>query len=188
MKSIFDYFDDSIEYPNKVAHETLPYGTIWWYISYTFLNGIINYTKPISCFVLDRYRTLEEDLSDRNITVCNKGSFGNWHKWEGTKKELIDAIVSGEKEMHHTNLSCFLDDIIILSEIETNIQDDKKRYMFFWFDIDVSDCCIGKFETTDSKEEVIQTVKNMLNEKKREEYIMEYHKLPITFIKGWASF
>lgn len=198
-KTIWDYFDDNIDYPNEVVHNPIPYGTVWCYISSTFLNGIINYVKPISCFVLDRYTADDENVSDRNFTVCNKGEFGKCHKWEGTKKELIKAITTGEKEMYHTDMNCFGDDIALLAEIETNEEDGKGRYMFFWFDCDVSDCCIGKFETTDTKEEVVQSMINWLDESKEENKgktveegydngIVNYSELPISFLKGWLKF
>ncbi len=198
-KTIWDYFEDNIDYPSEVAHKPLPYGTVWCYISSTFLNGIINYVKPISCFVLDRYTADDENIGDGNFTVCNKGEFGKWHKWAGTKKELITAITSGEKEMYHTDMNCFGDDIALLAEIETNEEDGKGRYMFFWFDCDVSDCCIGKFETTDTKEDVIQSMKNWLDETKEENKgkiveegydngIVNYSELPISFLKGWLKF
>jgi hypothetical protein len=198
-KTIWDYFENNVDYPSEVAHNPLPYGTVWCYISSTFLNGIINYVKPISCFVLDRYTADDENVGDRNFTVRNKGEFGNWHKWDGTKKELINAITSGEKEMHHTDMNCFGDDITLLAEIETNEDDNKGRYMFFWFDCDVSDCCIGKFETTDTKEEVIQSMINWLDENKEENKgkvveeghdngIVNYSELPICFLKGWLKF
>lgn len=162
-KTIWDYFEDNIEYPSEVVHNPLPYGTVWSYISSTFLNGFVNYVKPISCFVLDRYTADDEEIGDRNLTVCNKGEFGKWHKWNGTKRELITAICSGDKEMCHTDMSCFGDDITILAEVETDIEDGKGRYMFFWFDNDVSDCSIGKFKTDDSKEQVVQSMKNWLD-------------------------
>ncbi len=198
-KTIWNYFDDSIDYPKEVAHNPIPYGTVWCYISSTFLNGMINYVKPISCFVLDRYTADDENISDRNFTVCNKGEFGKWYKWEGTKKELIKVITSGEKEMYHVNMNCFGDDIALLAEIETNEEDGKGRYMFFWFDCDDSDCCIGKFETTDTKEDVIQSMRNWLDERKEENKvetveegydngIVNYSELPISFLKGWLKF
>ena len=197
-KKIWDYFDENIEYPKEIAHNPIPYGTVWCYISSTFLNGMINYVKPINCFVLDRYTAPDENVGDRNFTVCNKGEFGKWHKWNGSKKELIDVIVSGEKEMYHTKLDCFGDDIIILAKIETE-NDDTDKYIFFWFDMDCSDCSVGKFETDDLESDVIQSVVNWLEECKTENVgkivevnmdngIVNYHQLPLSFIKGWVSF
>jgi hypothetical protein len=198
-KTIWDYFRYNISYPREVAHNSLPYGTVWCFISSTFLNGIVNYVKPISCFVLDRYTSCDKNISNRGVSVRNKGEFGKWHKWHGTKKELITAIISGEKEMYHTNMDCFGDDITLLAEIETDEKDNKGRYMFFWFDSDISDCCIGKFETTDNKEDVIQSMRNWLDEDKEENRgvaiedgydngIVNYSELPISFLKGWVKF
>jgi hypothetical protein len=142
---------------------------------------MINYVKPINCFVLDRYTPNDENVGD------------------GTKKELINAIISGKKEMYHTNMKCFNDDIILLAEIENDQNDYKGRYIFFWFDYDVSDCCIGKFETNDTKEEVIQAMKNWLDESIEENKdkiveencdngIINYTELPISFLRGWVKF
>jgi len=198
-KTIWDYFEDNIDYPSQVAHKLLPYGTVWCYVSSTFLNGIVNYVKPINCFVLERYTRADEDIGDRNFRVCNKGEFGKWHKWEGTKKELIEAFTAGEIELCHTDMSCFGDDIALLAEIEANEADGKGRYMFFWFDCDVSDCCIGRFETTDTKEQVAQAMVNWLDESKEgnkgkiveegcDNGIVNYTELPISFLKGWLEF
>jgi len=198
-KTIWDYFDNNIDYPQNVAHNTLPYGTVWCYISSTFLNGMVNYVKPVSCFVLDRYTADDEYIGDKNFTVRNKGGFGKWHKWEGTKKGLIEAIKIGEKEMYHTNMNCFGDDIVLLTEIEIYKEDNIGRYMFFYFDCDVSDCCIGKFETNDIKEEVIKSIKIWLNQNKEENKgriiesnmdngIIDYTELPLSFLKGWIKF
>lgn len=190
---IWDYFNEKIDYPSDVALNPIPYGTVWSYISSTFLNGFVNYVKPIACFVLDRYAEDGELIGDRNFTVCNAGEFGKWHKWEGTKKQLIDAIKNGSKAMAHTKLDCFGDDIILLTEIEPD------KYMFFWFDMDVSDCSIGRFETTDPKETVISSVVNWLEREKTDNNgktvtngfdngIVNYHGLPISFLEGWVSF
>ena len=187
-KSIWDYFNEKIEYPKEVAHETLPYGTVWCYISSTFLNGMINYVKPISCFVVDRYTHDDEEV----------GAGSSHFKWDGSKRELIDAIIAGEKEIYHTYLNCFSDDIIILTKIETN-KDDDGLYMFFWFDCDVSDCCIGKFKTKDKEEDVIQSVKNWLDDNKEDNKglkilpntdngILNYTELPLSFLRGWIKF
>lgn len=163
MKTIMDYFEDTIDYPNDIALNPIPMNTLWSYVSSTFLNGFINYVTPLKIFVLDRY--------------------------EPDKTEEIKNL----KKQAHTKLGQFGDDIIILSKIGNNV------YMFFWFDMDVSDCCIGRFETTDSKNEVIISLTNWLDEQKAEnagkEYqemmdngILNYHELPMSFLEGWISF
>ena len=110
-------------------------------------------------------------------------------RYEPDKTEKIKKL----KRQIHTKLSQFGDDIIILSEIGEN------TYMFFWFDMDVSDCYIGRFETTDSKDEVIDSLTNWLNKQKEENEgeefyegidngIWDYHELPLSFLEGWISF
>jgi hypothetical protein len=199
MKNILDYFDTSIDYPHDIAHNPIPYGTLWCYVSSTFLNGMVNYVKPISCFVLDRYTADDEIVGGNDFTVCTKGDFGKWHIWNGTKRELINVIASGEKEVYHSDMHCFNDDIMLLTKIEIDQDDGNGRYMFFWYDCDVSDCCIGKFETTDTKEEVIQSIINYLEYCKEENRgtvikdgcdngVVNYTELPISFLKGWISF
>jgi hypothetical protein len=195
-KKIWDYFEEKIEYSKDIAHNPIPYGTVWTNVSSTFLNGFINYVKPIACFIADRY-TDPDTLIGNDLSVCNKGEFQKWHKWEGTKKELIAKISSGEKEVYHTKLNCFEDDVIVLAEIESE-EGKKGRYMFFWFDRDVSDCSIGKFETSDKKEDVIESVINWLDETKNENYIFQentesgivnYKQIPADkLMKGWIKF
>ena len=76
---------------------------------------------------------------------------------------------------------------------------DTNKYIFFWFDMDCSDCSIGKFETDELESDVIQSVVNWLEECKTENVgkiveenmdngIVNYHQLPLSFIKGWVSF
>ena len=198
-KKIWDYFTDDVEFPKEIVHNPIPYGTSWTFVSSTFLNGFINYVKPISCFVLDRYTAPNKDITDRNVGVFPKGKYLEWEKWSGTKRDLINAIISGEKEMYHTDLNCFGDDIIVLAEIETEYEDNIGRYIFFWFDCDVSDCSIGRFETTDCKAEVMQSVVNWLDEQKEENKnsvfnenydngVWNYNELPLSFINGWVKF
>jgi hypothetical protein len=163
MKTIMNYFEDVIEYPDDIALEPIPMNILWSYISSTFLNGFINYVKPLKIYVLDRY---SPDKTDE---------------------------INNLKSQVHTDLGQFGDDIIMLCEIEPN------KYMFFWFDMDVSDCSIGRFETSDSKNIVFESLKNWLDEQKKEnegkvfqeQYdngILNYHELPVSFIEGWVSF
>lgn len=197
-KTIWDYFDHSIDYPSDVTHNPIPYGTVWCYISSSFLNGMINYVKPISCFVLDRYTADDEKVFAEVYNKRKPGGRQGRVRWEGTKKELIEAVVSGEKEMFHTDIGCFGDDFVLLAEVEGE-RDGKGRYAFFWFDCDVSDCCIGKFETTDPKEKVVQAMKNWLDENKEKNKgavvkkgcdngIVCYSELPVSFLQGWLRF
>lgn len=195
---IWDYFEDVIEYPQDVAYKPIPWNVAWNYISSTFLNGFINYVNPIACYVLNRYKQENEDISCRNISVCDRGGFGNWYKFKGTKKQLIDDIISGEKELYHTDLSCFGDDIIVLAEIEDERNNEKgqNKFMFFWFDMDVSDCSIGRIKTDDDEGFVVNSLENWLIKEFKNNSNHEsdhsdgngFYKLPNSFLKGWVKF
>lgn len=198
-KEIWDYFEDVIEYPKDIAYNPIPWNIAWTYISSTFLNGFINYIEPIACYVVNRYTQENEDISDREVNVCDAGKFGNWDKFTGTKKELIDAIISGNKEVYHTKLNCFADDIIILAKIEDEFNNEKSqnKFMFFWFDMDVSDCSIGRIKTEDYEGFVIEALENWLQKEFKENRNHEtehnesspgFYKLPLSFLKGWVSF
>lgn len=165
---IYDYFDDIIDYPQDLAENILPYGTMYQYVSHTFLNGLINYVKPISIFVLDRY--LNEDF------VANTWDDDDKEDFE-TKKNVIKKITNNKYDEFHTKLDIFNDDVILLAEISEN------KYMYFYFDMDVSDCSIGRFETTDEVEVIIESIVKWLENKK-----ITYTKLPTSFLNGWLSF
>lgn len=180
-KSIWDYFEIQEDYPQEVVHNILPYGTIWCYISNTFLNGLVNYAKPIKCYILERH-------SDNNKQV-RISSISPKLKYSGTKNELINKINSFELKFHEASLRIFNDDVIILSEIPTTLNDDINRYIFFWFDYEVSDCCIGKFETNDSEEDVKETLYNWLESCRVENKgIINYKELNVDFLKNSIQF
>lgn len=202
MKKIWDYFEDNVEYPHEIIHNPIPYNTVWTYISDTYLNGIVNYLTPIKIYLVDRYTPNNEDISDRNVSYrLTSGNGFSWEKFKGTKGELKELLLSNKITFYHTNLSCFGDDVIILAEFEHNENDGLGRYMFLWYDMDNSDCSIGKFVTSDSKEQVIESVRNWLeteraengNREVTESYdngivIVNYTELPTSFMSGWVKF
>lgn len=188
-KEILDYFVDEIEYPSFKAHNILPYGVLWEYVSSTFLNGFVNYVTPVKIFQIDRYTPESEELKANY--VHNLGD--DWQEFVGTKSDLRKLVVEGKARFCHTQLGIFRDDIMILAEIEDGEDEGEDRYMFFWYDSDISDCSIGRFETTDKKEEVIQSFVNWLDRLKTEPtggeaIIRNYTDLPLSFWQGWVSF
>lgn len=54
-KDFDTYFHETVEYPDPTAHDLTKSGWRFDYVSSTFLNGWINYVKPISAFVVSRY-------------------------------------------------------------------------------------------------------------------------------------
>ena len=193
-KHIFDYFADSVDYPNNIAEDPIPYGVCWNYISNTFLNGFINYVKPIAIYAIDRYTP-----DDEEITVDEHDDKMNWKKTVATKKEIRDRIINGTIQNFHTDLHILKDDLIVLAKLNDStafaredlrcINLSANKYMFFWFDCDVSDCIIGRFFTDDSSEEVIASVEAFMEDgKKNDNGIVNYHRLPLEFFTGWLKF
>ena len=126
MNNIFDVFTDSIDYGSTAIMEYggLPEDTIINYISGTFLNGFINYVKPIKAYVVQRYRD----------------------DWEN---EVLPEYEKVQAE-HHTRLENIPDDKWILGETD-------KDYWLFIYDMDVSDCSIGRVSKEDlTREEIIR--------------------------------
>lgn len=201
MKKIWDYFENNVEYPHEVIHNPIPYNTVWTYISSTYLNGLVNYLTPIKIYLIDRYTPDSEVISDRHVSyrLIEKGNSFSWQKFTGTKGELKELFLSGEIDFYHTHMDCFADDIVILAEFEHNEIDGLGRYMFLWYDMDCSDCSVGKFVTSDTKEQVIQSIQNWLEaERKENGYkevlehydngIVNYTELPNSFMSGWVKF
>jgi hypothetical protein len=241
-KKIFDYFEDRIEFPKNILDDILPVNILWEYMSATFLNGLINYCKPLAVYQLDRYASEKENCAVATIENI---------KFQVNKYQLRDLVVNEEVNFRHTDLSMFHDDIIILAEIESkepiykiNICDpffdafnkpnkngkiydpdalkeafqkyiqttdtlelqvpdtfkkkNIKKYIFFWFDYDVSDCCVGRFETNDDVEDIKQSIVNFLLEEeqgKRKETIefgdygvVSHTELPLSWLKGWLKY
>jgi hypothetical protein len=123
------YFADSEDYPS-VANDPAPMGVWQCYISQTYLNGWINYVRPyLSAFLITRYRPHS----------MNAAELAKFH----------------ESDPFHADLSSLGDDVLLLgrSEYDNNFG----AYWVFWFDNDVSDCCIGRFVTDDDQATVIKT-------------------------------
>lgn len=190
------YFEEQIDYPQNIVHDPLPINTLWNYVSCDILNSFINHVKPIKWYAIDRYTNL-----DWYIEI--DGVLG-----EGTKRDSINEFIIGHWEFPHTKLSMFDDDCVILAEYNFQYNDwefgadeyqeliGMNHFIFFWFDCDTSDCSIGKFRTTDSKEEVIRNLESTLTEQSSGVEIIEnydsrlssYIEIPVELLSGWISF
>lgn len=156
-----DRMPDSREYADPTEIDINSAGWCIDYISSTFLNGWVNYVKPVKAFVVHRYEEDVEQLSKR---------VDAWH----------------ENPTYHTRLSVFEDDVMLLARSE------RGDWWYFWFDCDVSDCCIGKFEDepgADIPAEFEEYVRE------RAEDLRSYHagpaawmELDVSKINGWVSF
>lgn len=186
--SFLGYFEDSIEYPRNVASNPIPMNTLWTYISSTFLNGFINYVEVVDAQLLNRYHQMDEYFNS-----AEDGPFAQYHDGNGwvtppdnlSKRALFD-LYTQSKNSFHPKLNCFGDDVLILGRCKNDGNEEiKGMYMFFWFDQDVSDCCIGRFQTDDEESAVIEKFHTYANK------YLKYDApspIPISFFKGWLSF
>lgn len=182
QNTIKDYFDDEVEYPKDIAENPLPLGTLYSYVSSTFLNGFINYVSVIDAFVLHRYTELGKDMTEHleGKTYQEPAGSNKWTKFPTaiTKGEVID-LMSQPRRLSGTDLNIFDDDVILLARTKT----DTNVFYFFWFDCDVSDCMIGRFRTEDSQEIVIDKFRNFVRK-----LSFGHRELPLHFFSDWMFF
>lgn len=95
------------------------------YVSATYCNGFVNYIHDPHLVLLNRYRD-EDEFVSLSQQFVNQSD----HDWR------------------HTNLADYPDDILIFG---TNDQFYPDSYVLIWFDRDVSDCCIWRFDINDFK-------------------------------------
>jgi hypothetical protein len=183
------YFENEVEYPRNIAFNPLPLNTMWWYISEAFLNGFINYVEIVEAHLLDRYTERDEDITERfgNHTYQEPAGSLKWTAFEApiTKQKVLD-IATQPKRMMHSKLSMFRDDVLILAKAKDDdgVQlPNETMYVFFWFDMDNSDCGIGRFVTSDTEEVVVQKFRDYIKERK-----FTSQQIPNHFFEGWISF
>ena len=164
MQDLNDFWED-VRYYDIPYREDNPfeYGVLYNYVSSTLLNGIINYVDIICANVLCRYTEKHE---------------------EGELQKHIDDFNNGNGD-YHTKLDQFKDDVIILA-----YEENTNAYWYFWFDCDVSDCCVGRFKTDLAKEQVIGLYKKELDRliTENNDFERAYYPLNVKNIQGWVKF
>lgn len=171
------YFRDTVQYPSSalLAGEILPLGTYYSYVSSTFLNGLLNYVIPFSVILLDRYSSMDDliEADDLPAYMEPAGSL-NWVKpTEAMPKSKVVELYTQPGRTFHSKLDTFRDDILILGRVGNH-------YWFFWFDMDVSDCCVGRFITEDDESEVLRNLRDALD--------YPSTPIPLHFLQGWVRF
>lgn len=150
-----NYFEEIIEYPNNNSLLTgLKRGHLYYYVSSSYLDGLINYTKPVFAILLDRYKVKGEEVYEEGSHIIDDGVISIsakiesvWGKLTGDKEYVLHEAVKEKYTFIHTKFSEFQDDVILISKTE---QDNE--YVVFWYDMDCSDCAIGMFYTEDDFE------------------------------------
>lgn len=179
------YFPIQEEYPKYVASELLPVNTLWEYVSNSFLNGIINYVAPVKAYVLGRYLRWDED-PDTEIQIQEPPGSFKWKKIKPkTKDELFTALVVPGAVCHSNLDTAFQDDVLILAKAPQADPKAQTLWVFFWFDRDCSDCCIGRFTTEDYDEVVIHKFTRYVQSRDKEDN--PAREIPLTYFSGWLA-
>ena len=153
------YLHDVYEYPQPAIQSFLP-GTLFTYISTTFLNGWINYTGDVvRAYLIERY--VEENDEPNEVTLAQ------WHA----------------QPPFHAELGKLGDDVLLLTK------DEAGRWWLYWFDQDVSDSQIGILDTQDDLDATViaafdEYVLERQNRIKREGKAL---LIDPKSIRGWVS-
>lgn len=177
------YFDHDVEYPRDIAFDPLPWGIMYNYVSSTFLNGFINYVKIEKAFLLDRYGN-DEDI----FSVQVQAKPFQWVEFKGNRHEIFDRLIQPGATFHCRLDEDFQDDVVIFARIETDSEIAEAPYMVFWYDRDCSDCCIGRFKTTDALVTVLVEFDTFVNEtQSRVNKDGKLKEIPLHYFKGWLA-
>lgn len=168
-------------YPSKSSYliNGLKTGILYEYVSDAYLNGFINYIRIVDAYMVNRYTD-----EDEWIYAC----------------KAIDEYNSPHATFDNID---GLDDIHILGTLE----DDEYDFVYFWFDRDVSDCCIGRFRFAIKNEYgdydkrlTYQVAKDMFRDyvahsdahqcsmASRTEEAMKLYHIPLEKLMGWKRF
>jgi hypothetical protein len=151
-----DLFYDDIEHPQDVAVNPLPVGILYVCVSSDFLNAFINYVDIKRAWCLNRYFKLD-DAYEGHASVQDPPNSFNWVKLKelvSTKRQAIEILNQVGRPFHGRIDIDFGDDVLIIGKAKTEYGEESNIWLFFWFDRDCSDCCIGRFELKISEDEL----------------------------------
>lgn len=188
LKPFIKYFPESIEYPgDQLVFDPLPMGVQYLYVSNSLLDGFINYVDKIKAFVIGRYLRWDE-APGVEIEVQEPPSSSKWaKKTPRTKSELFDVLTT-ENAVYHSKLdTAFQDDVLILGKAYKNGDKEQPEFcwVFFWYDRDSSDCCIGRFQSDDEESEVVASFVDFVRKLDVNEY--GEREIPLHYFRGWLS-
>lgn len=187
--TITDLFNECIEYPRIMElDEILKPGDLYNYVSSTFLNGFINSCGTIvSALLIHRYVAWDAKCS-ADFSYQDPPNSRKWvHAGADesmTKREVFD-LVTQPGRLFHTDLSVFRDDVLVLSRTGRD-----NEYMFFWFDCDVSDCCIGRFRSDLPQEQIIEAMAEAgrIASSRQLGEPVDPTPIPLHALQGWIKF
>ncbi len=178
------YFTDKIDYPeNELCADILPWNIEYSHISSTFLDGFINYVEIKKAFVIGRYSDWDTELDlEREISVQKPAGSFTWTKIIcKTKNALYKELTIDGATLHAHLDTDFQDDVLILAKI-SNMDNG---WIYFWYDRDCSDSCIGRFITDDDEKSVINEFSIFI--KNLECNIYGEKEIPLHYFNGWIK-
>lgn len=179
------YFYDTIDYPSaRAITDPIPLGVHYCYVATSYLDGFINYGEFVKAFVVGRYHDWFEDLNGVTPISINVSKQGyEWVKKSYKNKDEAFNLVTRLDAIIHPVLSQhFQDDVVILKKATD--ETGKVQWIYFWFDMDSSDSAIGRFETQDSDEIVIESFSKYVKD-----CSCNYHgerEIPLHYFRGWV--
>jgi hypothetical protein len=176
-KFIENYFNDSDQYPSP-PETMLPLGTVYDFISSTFLNGWINYLEIVSAQLISRYQDYSTNCSRLESLLIKPESHSNFG--ESLGDDVI--ILAKTKKPHMSAKSC-----VLCGNPDSLESKEEYTWWFFYYDRDCSDSSIGRFETDDSDEEIINSFKCYANDRSLEESGHPSIEIPLKIFRGWIS-
>lgn len=166
------YFTSVSDYQVPYREDNpFPYGHLYQYVASWVLDGIVNYPERIAGAVLACYSE-DEELPDvypaRQSCQELRQKVMSWNnKSDGWCGSLYET---------------FGDNVVLLSYEETT-----DAYWFFYFDCDSSDCSIGRFKTTDSREEVLNEFKRWLEDMVEHDDCQGWIPLKVERLTSWVE-
>lgn len=99
--------------------------------------------------------------------------------------ELFNAATQPDAIARVNFSEHFKQDVVLLSKAEN----DPTLYVYFWFDRDTSDSCIGRFRSADSKEDIIKAFDEHCAELGvLTNTQMRHREIPLHYLcSGWIS-
>jgi hypothetical protein len=159
--NFFDYFTHHEAHPMDIPINPLPLGTVYEYVGSQFLNGLVPYVKPVRAWVVNRYLAANDEYPGE-LTVSFSGidmSIQDILKTTTPTKAQVISILNEPACVVTPRYDVdFQDDLVFLAIVPEKKKHCKgKMWYYFWYDRDCSDCCIGRFRSTDSEENIFKS-------------------------------
>lgn len=197
LENAMKYFVTGIEHPN-VCGEILPFGTLYTEMASPFLDGFVNHYAPLKAFCFCTHAGWEAKLNGGTgfmLKISNRippnkilgmhlpdpmDYWIDWKTYRFENKENLFKTITLRQALHHMKMHYFQDEVVILSHSLTS----PGEYAFFRYDSGGPHCCLGRFRTENTKEEVIQEFDSFV----QREDGGDAREIPLHAFCGWLSF